>query len=581
MATPLYPGVIFTETDMSTVVDSAISSIPGFVIRAQKGPINKPILVTNEQDLKDWFGEPFNGTLGAACTFNNLKDWFSVSNFLSYSNGAYVVRAEVDAGDQAYNAALQNSGSAVDVTNLSINVLNGWDYDSSNFIASHKFTDNYLGIFAKTPGFLGNDISVAMYITDATDTVANKGGAGSGWDTWKTANVDFKEFDTYPIWSSAGKSEAAIIVYYEDVIVEKFIVSLDPDGKNQYNENYYIGDYLKKYSNYISAYFEGEAGWIAAMTTGFVKTDLVNGSLETGANFDDTDVTAALDFYSNPDEIQINFLVDGGFNSKTVADYIATIVALRKDCFGIIGARVSDIQGLTAAIATTNLITYKKTLSITGTNSTYVGFYGNIKKMYNKFQDKYFWISCSSDVAGLMARTDSAFFPWYATAGGNRGVLQNVTALGFNPTDVQIGQMYQININTIKFDPQAGNIINGNRTLYPASSAFRDINVRRLFTYCENNISRAMKFFLFEFNDTLTRSNVYSIVNNFMATIRANRGCYDYLVVCDTTNNTPDVIDNNELIISIFIKASRVIENIEIRFVATRTSQEFSELVAR
>jgi hypothetical protein len=101
------------------------------------------------------------------------------------------------------------------------------------------------------------------------------------------------------------------------------------------------------------------------MVTSFVKTDLANGSLETGANWEDGDVTAAMDYYANPDEIQINFLVDGGFNSKTVADYISTIVNLRKDCFGIIGARVSDIQGQTAAIATTNLITYKKTLSIT------------------------------------------------------------------------------------------------------------------------------------------------------------------------------------------------------------------------
>jgi len=578
-----YPGASFTETDLSVVVDQTVGSLAGFVIRAQKGPINEPVLVTNEKDLKDTFGEPFNGTLGAVCTFNNVADWFSVANFLGYSAGAYVVRAEVDLGDQAYNAALETDGTTVDAsTNNSISVHNGSDFDADDFSAGHTFSTDKLGFFAKTPGFWGNDISVAMYITDATDTAANAGGASSGWYTWQQNNTDFKEFDKYPLWNgTAGKGEVAIVVYVNDVVTEKFIVSLDPEGKNEYNQNYYIGDYLEAYSDYVSAYLNNPNGWVAAMTTGFIKTDLANGSLETGANWDDSDVTAALDYFSNPDTVAISYLVDGGFNSATVANYIASIVGARKDCFGILGARVADVQGQTAATATTNLVSYRKSLSITGTNSTYCGFFGNIKKMYNKYQDKYFWMSVSGDVAGLMARTDSTLFPWYATAGGTRGVLQNVTSLGFNPSDTNVGILYSSNINTIKFDSSSGNIVNGNKTLYPTTSAFRDINVRKLFTYCENNITRAMKFFLFEFNDVLTRSNVSAIVNNFMATVKANRGCVDFKVICDETNNTADIIDNNEMIIDVMIKPSRAIENISIRFVATRTDATFDELVAR
>jgi phage tail sheath protein FI len=577
MSTPLYPGVSFTETDLTTTIDQSLSSIPGFVIRAQKGPIEVPVLITNEQELREIFGEPFNGTLATDVTFNNLKDWFSVSNFLSYSNGAYVCRVEIDSADAAFNASLETDGTTVDnTTDNSTNVKDGSNYD-----AVTTFTADNLGIFAKNPGYWGNNISVALYITGTTDTTANKGGSSSAWYTWKAANTDFAQFEQFPIYgASAGLGEVAIIVYYNDVIVEKFICTLNPDGKNEFNENYYIGDYLKKYSKYISAYVYNAAGYVAGMTTGFVKTALANGVLETGDNWADADVLIGLDKYSNPEEIDIDFLVDGGFNSATVANYIAGIVADRKDCFGIIGARVSDIQNQTTAAAVTNLIAYKKTLSITGTTATYCGFYGNIKKMYNKFSDKYFWISVSSDVAGLMARTDTNFFPWFATAGSNRGVLQNVTSLGFNPTDTQVGQLYSNNINTIKFDPDSGNIINGNRTLYTFPSAFRDINVRRLFTYCENAILRSTKAFLYEFNDEITRNNIYSIVNNFMTTVKTNRGVYDFRAICDTTNNTPDVIDNNELYLDVLIKPSRTIENISIRFVATRTDANFEELIS-
>jgi len=577
MSTMLYPGIQFTETDVSTTIEQALSSLPAFVIRAQKGPIEKPTLITNEQELRDIFGDPFNGDLATDVTFNNLKDWFSVSNYLTYANGAYVCRVEIDSADAAFNAALESNGSTVDnTTDLSINVKDGYDYDTVT-----EFTADNLGIFAKNPGYWGNNISVALYITGATDTLANNGGSSSAWYTWKSTNTDFAEFDNFPVYSgTAGLGEAAIIVYYNDVVVEKFIVSLNPNGKNEYNENYYISDYLKKYSKYISAYVDNAAGYFAGNTTGFVKTALANGKLETGSNWADADVVVGLELFTNPEEYDIAFLVDGGFNSLTVHNKIIEICAARKDCFGILGARTTDIQNLTSAAAVTNLIAYKKSLSLGGLNATYAAFFGNIKKMYDKYSDKYFWISISSDIAGLMSVTDNNYFPWYATAGPNRGIIQNVSALGFNPTDTQIGQLYSNNVNTIKFDPSAGNIINGNRTLYSLPSAFRDINVRRLFTYCENAITNSCKSFLFEFNDEITRSNLYSIVNNFMSTVKANRGCYDFKVICDTTNNTADVIDNNELILDVMIKPSRVIENITIRFVATRTDADFNELIA-
>ena len=567
MATPLYPGVTIQEIDASVTIDSAISSLPAFVIRAQKGPINVPTLIANEKDLVDIFGEPFSGDVASGVSFNNLKDWFSVSNFLSYVNGAYVVRAEVSDGAAAYNAAIE-AGASVVTKNL-IQVFDGTDFtDVSEFTASR------LGVFAKNPGYWGNDLSVGIYVAGVTDTLDNKGESGSAWNTWKE-NVgqeyaDFKTFDNFPI-----DGEAAVIVYVDNVVTERFIVSLDTNGKAEDGSNNYIDDVLKGQSKYVSSY--ANASFDTISLASFTKTALAYGAIVTGS-LDDGDVTAALDLFSNPDEYQIDFIVDGGFNTKTVQEKCSSISASRKDCLAIIGARTEDISNKTVSAATKAVIAYKKTLSISGDAATYCAFFGNIKKMYNKYADKYFWLSCSSDAAGLFAVTDIKLWPWYATAGASRGVLRNVTALGFNPDDTYVGQMYQTNINTIKFISGVGNAINGNRTMQAKPSAFRDINVRRLFTYCEQAILDTSKFYLFEFNDALTRSNLETTVVNFMNTVKANRGVYNFMVVCDETNNTSDVIDNNELYLDVLIKPSRAIDNITVRFTVTRTDTDFTEI---
>lgn len=566
MAQTLYPDVSFIEEDQSVSITAAVGSIPAFVIRATKGPINKAMFINSEKDLRDLFGNPFNGTIATGVTFNNLQDWFSVSNYLSYANGCYVVRVEKNSGASAYNANIEIGATT---TTSTVKVFDGTNYTSVTGFSADK-----LGIFAKYPGYYGNSISIAMYVADATDTVANNGYSGSGWYTYKDTYDDFEEFEQFPI-----NGEVALIVYLDDVIVEKFILSLDENGKGYDGSNNFIDDYLKANSQYVSSYITGVTTSIASV----VKTNLSNGLLETGLLVG-SDVTAGFDYYANKNTIQIDYLVDGGYNfttntdTKTVHNYIAAIAAARKDCFAVLAPNTTDILNKSNADIVNTLINYKNSLSVSGVTAQFAAFYGQIKKMYNKYDDKYFWIPCSTDVIGNMVKTDRDFYPWYAVGGDTRGVIQNVVKLGFYPDDTYIGQLYSNGINTIKWSNVSGNVINGNRTLYPLQSAFKDINVRKLFTFCENTIANSLRAFLFEFNDEITRGNVSSIINNFLTTVKNNRGVYDFRVVCDTTNNTPSIIDNNELIVDIFIKPSRAIEFIEIRFVATRTDANFDEI---
>lgn len=561
MATvPNYPTVSFTEQDSPATPDASLGSIPAYVGRFQQGPIGVPTLVTEELTLIDIFGKPVISSTG---NFNNLKDWFSISNYFSYSRGAYVTRIETTG---SRNSAKSFGATASD--NANIYVPDGREYDTVGSTTSAELT-----IFSKNPGTWGNDLSVAFYVATANDTLANAGGPSSDWSTHVTNFSDFAQFAEYPL-----DGEIAILVYSGTSIVDKFILSLTVNSKDVSGKNNYIGDFLKLGSKYVSAYISGTLG---TLTTQGTAVALASGLIEDVAIDSSTNVNLITDgfgLYSNPDEISIDYLVDGGYNFEVAHNTIAGICGERKDCFGILGANVADIQNLTKETATSNVIAYRQRLSITGDDETYVGFYGQIKKLYNKFEDKYFWISVGSDLAGLMSIVDSELFPWYAVAGRNRGVLRNVTALGFNPSNTQIGQMYQKNINTVVFDKSVGNVVNGNRTLRPQASAFRDINVRRLFTYVENQTLDDLKYFLMELNTPSNRNRVNSTLTNFLATVKANRGVIDFNVVADETNNSPADIENNLLYVDIQMKPNRVIENITVRFTATDQGISFEEL---
>jgi hypothetical protein len=185
---------------------------------------------------------------------------------------------------------------------------------------------------------------------------------------------------------------------------------------------------------------------------------------------------------------------------------------------------------------------------------------------------------CGPD-GGTCARNDINQFPWFSPAGTSRGTILNAVKLSYNPGRVQRDKLYSNRINPVIFSPGAGIILFGDKTGYGKSSAFDRINVRRLFIYLENAISSAAKDQLFEFNDEITRTNFVNIIEPFLRDVQSKRGIFDYVVVCDETNNTPAIIDANEFVADIFIKPARSINFIGLTFVATRTGVAFEEVI--
>ena len=287
--------------------------------------------------------------------------------------------------------------------------------------------------------------------------------------------------------------------------------------------------------------------------------------------------------FSNKDEIQVDYIImgpscDSRTDTQAKAQFLISIAELRKDCVTTIGPHKSDLIGITnTTTQTTNLIKYFSSLS----SSSYAIFDSGYKYTYDRFNNKFVYIPTNADVAGLMTRTAIVAFPWFSPAGQQRGIINNAIKLAYNPNKAQRDQLYPQRVNAIITQPGIGTLLFGDKTALGYASAFDRINVRRLFLTIEQSLQRAAEAQLFELNDELTRANFRNIVEPFLRDVEAKRGLYGFLVVCDASNNTPDVIDNNEFRADIFLKPAKSINYVTLTFVATRTGVSFEEVAGR
>ena len=316
------------------------------------------------------------------------------------------------------------------------------------------------------------------------------------------------------------------------------------------------------------------------------KTDLTTANaLYSGLD----DIISGLNKFENTEEYEVDFILMGSANySKSEAQALANkciaVAEARKDAVAFItpyrGAFITDNS---VGSVTVNDID-KTTENVLGfyapiTSTTYGIFDSGYKYMYDRFNDTFRYVPLNGDIAGTCARTDIQQFPWFSPAGTSRGTILNAVKLAYNPGKKQRDLLYSSRINPVIFSPGAGIILFGDKTGFGKSSAFDRINVRRLFIFLEDAISAAAKDFLFEFNDEITRTNFVNIVEPFLRDVQSKRGIFDYVVICDETNNTAAVIDNNEFVADIFIKPARSINFIGLTFIATRTGVDFEEVI--
>ena len=404
-------------------------------------------------------------------------------------------------------------------------------------------------------------------------------------------------------------------------ILEKFLnLSKASDTKISPSQNIYYKDYLAYNSNYIYPgksigdtvdSVQGITPVSTKFTTGFTAQDTTSGiwgtvaeghtfnsvgnvSLELLGGFDYsgtgniggfavslTNLTDGYDKLSNATEVPLDFLLQGSTalgkeQEQAKANYLISIAESRKDCLAFISPSREQIVNVTpASTQLTNVLGFFSPL----TSSSYAVFDSGYQYLYDRFNQQFVYIPCSGDVAGLCARTNIEQFPWYSPAGSARGTIKYAIKLAYNPDQNARDQLYSQRINPIISSPGSGIILFGDKTALSYQSAFDRINVRRLFITLEQAVKGAANAQLFEFNDATTRANFINIVEPYLRDVQIKRGITDFLLVCDETNNTPDVIDRNEFIADIYVKPARSINFIGLTFVATRTGVSFESIV--
>ena len=357
---------------------------------------------------------------------------------------------------------------------------------------------------------------------------------------------------------------------------------------------------LEGSTNYYKTVLNNQSEWVwwANDRSGAASTTAVNISPSTnedplylsftqgGGEGDESSISLgslqrAADFFRDPEKVDISIIMQGkargGTNGTLFANYLIDNIAERRlDCVVTISPERADVVN-NRIDPLNDVDTFRNTLR----SSSYGILDSGYKYMYDKYNDVFRHVPLNGDIAGLMVRTDNQREPWYSPAGFNRGEIKNIVRLAYNPDQADRDVLYRSDINpVVKFKNQ-GNILFGDKTLLGKPSAFSRINVRRLFIVLEKAISTAAKFTLFELNDEFTRAQFVSMVEPFLRTVQGRRGITDFRVVCDETNNTPEIIDRNEFVGDIYIKPARSINFIRLNFVAVRTGVAFEEVVGK
>ena len=404
-----------------------------------------------------------------------------------------------------------------------------------------------LKIFARNPGVWGDLVDVA---------IANSTDFGHGKIVKNGISLDdLFEYTPEP-------KDLAIIVLYKNEIVEQFTVSLNEDKRDANNKSMYIENVINTKSNFIFVNVN------KACTDELPKSclDTTIAKLTKGSESEPgkDDIIAAYELFANKEEIEIDVVIA---NEKFPVAAI-NLSETRQDCITVVGCPYEASVGLKSSIAMQKNIV----------NSSFSMLVSNYKYQYLPEMDVYKWINLAGDIAGLIIKTTEDRESWYAPAGLNRGIIRNITKLAANYTAAMRDQLYKNNVNPVVTFPNQGTVLWGQKTLLDKPSSFDRLNVRRLFLHMERALAKMAKYSLFEFNDSFTRNYIISVIKPFLGTVKAGRGLQDFLVICDETNNTPDVISRNKLIVDIYVKPTYVAEFIHLRFTNAGV-RNFSEII--
>ena len=544
MAGQVSPGIVLRERDLTNAVAvPSQANTAAFVGSVEKGPVGVITTISSESELISTFGKPND---------SNYEDWYVASTFLSYGGTLQVVRVE--------SANLANADDA------GAGILLRSDDDQ----AAQAGTTTY-HFAARTAGTLGNSLKVST-IDGSTTTYATDTYHGTAlWSSLAPAPASADITHVAVIDEDGAISGVAGTLLETFLYVSRDTAAIDGEGASAY-----LPTVINRKSRYVYADDLPAAGGEALSLSGGVDDYAVGIS----------GVQTALNLFLDVENITIDFVLAGGSitggaqpGADTATKQLAAIAIAdgRKDCIAFCSP-YRDFVALSDPTAQKDaILTHFSSFP----SSSYAVLDSGYKYIYDRFNDKYRYIPCNGDIAGLCVQTSLTAEDWYSPAGLQRGNLRNAIKLAYTPTKAHRDELYLQRINPITSFPGQGIVLFGDKTAQSTPSSFDRINVRRLFLNIERRVQAAARGVLFELNDTTTRGSFFSTVNAYMEEVRAKRGVTDFLVVCDETNNTADVIDRNEFVADIYLKPARSINYITLTFIATKTGVSFQEVTGQ
>jgi len=639
MAFQVSPGVLVQERDLTRIIPAVSTSVGAIAAQFLQGPLDEIVTISSEAELVETFGKPnstnfedffcaanflqYSNTLrvvraqntgvtnanssGSSIIIKNTQDYqdnfstgqASVGTFAARTAGAHGNNLLVSTcpSAQAFeetvttvNDASTAAGDTTIVLTSSANVNVGDILEFSDTAAGTDFNGQRFRVTANNTGT--NTVTIVKKETGAGGLEQSVTNGANVKRRWRFYDQVTGSPGTSPYASdrSGSNDEIHVIVIDEDggisgvpnTVLESFSkLSKAADAKTpQGDTNFYV-DVLYNKSKFIYWMDHNTSGtnWgnNATGTTFTAVAAPTSESLSGGSDGSTVSVgqkKTAYEKFEDSETVDIGLIIAGSGTSVHVENLI-TIAENRKDAVVFVSPERSDVVNITDSNSQlTNVLGFFAGI----TSSSYVVFDSGYKYMYDRYNDVYRFVPLNGDLAGLAARTDLIQDSWYSPAGFNRGNIRGAVKLAFNPNKSQRDDLYRNRINPVVTFPGQGTVLFGDKTGLSAPSAFDRINVRRLFITLEKAISTASKFQLFEFNDEFTRANFRNIVEPFLREVQGRRGITDFLVVCDETNNTGDVIDRNEFVAEIFIKPARSINFITLSFIATRTGVSFEEV---
>jgi len=638
MAFQVSPGVLVQERDLTRIIPAVSTSVGAFAGEFRKGPLDEIITLSSEQELVETFGKPDSNNFEDFFSAANFLQYSnalrvvraqnsSVANAVA-SGSSFVIKNETDyinnfatgqgsvgewaartAGAWGNNLLVSICPSAAAYETTVVTTLGTAAVAGATSVTVTSGTNIAVGDIinfsttASTSDYNdGHEYRVTAKSTNVITIVRHPSGTGGlQRDVVINSNIRrrWRFYDqvagapgTSPYATSKGGSndEIHVIVVDEDggisgtanTVLEVYQkLSKASDAKSpQGDTNYYPTVIQTRSKNvYWMDHNSGGSNWgnTASGTTFTAVSTPTLTSLQSGSDGSAVTIAqkkTAYEKFLDSETVDVGLIIAGPGDSTHV-DNVISIAEDRKDAVAFVSPERSDVVNVANAnTQTSNVIGFYNTIR----SSSYVVFDSGYKYQYDTYNDVYRFVPLNGDIAGLSARTDLIADSWYSPAGFNRGTIRGAVKLAFNPNKTQRDDLYRNRVNAVVTFPGQGTVLFGDKTGLSAPSAFDRINVRRLFIVLEKAISTASKFQLFEFNDEFTRANFRNIVEPFLREVQGRRGLTDFLVVCDETNNTGEVIDRNEFIAEIFVKPARSINFITLQFVATRTGVSFEEV---